>query len=57
MMLSHRRVVSAVYFAFEAGPQAVSFTSNGQGDTAFAAFVTTLRTGIEDARQRGGRAD
>jgi hypothetical protein len=53
IMLLHRRVVSAVYFAFEAGPQAVSFTSNGQGEASFAAFVTALRTGIEHARLRG----
>jgi hypothetical protein len=53
MTLMHRRVVSAVYFAFEAGPQAISFTSNGLGEAAFSEFVAAVQKGIEDARQRG----
>lgn len=53
MMAMHRRVVAIVYFAFEAGPQAVSFTSNGMGEPALSAFVTAVQSGVERAHGRG----
>src|SRR5262245_5992899 len=51
--LQHRRVVSVAYFNFATGPQAVSFTSNGEGEAAFAAFVAALQVAIEHARGLG----